>query len=177
MLIDVSMSTSTNAMVKRVKAEGGRALPGPWLVDRRRQRPPTIRRAFGERAGRRVLPLGGLDLGHKGFALALIVEALTSGLAGYGRADEPKRWRRSVFLQVIDPDAFGGRDGFVREAACLAELCRTTPVAPGGPPVRLPGEGALSRRRHHLRAGVTLPPTAMPALEDRRPASSACRCA
>src|SRR5215210_614965 len=32
-LIDVSMSTSTNAMVKRVKAEGGR-LPGPWLVDR-----------------------------------------------------------------------------------------------------------------------------------------------
>jgi LDH2 family malate/lactate/ureidoglycolate dehydrogenase len=31
--------------------------------------------------------------------------------------------------------------------------------------VRLPGEGALSRRRHHLRAGVTLPPTTMPALE------------
>ena len=62
-------------------------------------------------------------------------------------------------------NAFGGRESFVRETAYLAELCRTTPVAPGRPPVRLPGEGALARRRHHLRAGVPLPPTAMPALE------------
>ena len=162
-LIDVSMSTSTNAMVKRIKAEGGR-LPGPWLVDRDGHATDDPS-AIGGDAGGALLPLGGLDLGHKGFGLGLMVEALTSGLAGYGRSQHPKGWQASVFLQVLDPDAFGGRDSFVRETAYLAELCRTTPVAPGRPPVRLPGEGALSRRRHHLRAGVTLPPTAMPALE------------
>jgi LDH2 family malate/lactate/ureidoglycolate dehydrogenase len=162
-LIDVSMSTSTNAMVKRVKAEGGR-LPGPWLVDRDGNATDDPS-AIGGDAGGALLPLGGLDLGHKGFGLGLMVEALTSGLAGYGRSQHPAGWQASVFLQVLDPDAFGGRDSFVRETAYLAELCRTTPVAPGRPPVRLPGEGALSRRRHHLRAGVTLPPTAMPALE------------
>ena len=32
-----------------------------------------------------ILPLGGLDAGHKGYALAIIVEAMTSGLAGYGK--------------------------------------------------------------------------------------------
>jgi len=162
-LIDVSMSTSTNAMVKRLKAEGGR-LPGPWLVDRSGNATDDPASIGGEQGGA-LLPLGGLDLGHKGFALALMVEALTSGLAGYGRAQQPAGWQASVFLQVLDPDAFGGRESFVREAAYLAELCRTTPVAPGRPPVRLPGEGALARRRHHLRAGVPLPPTAMPALE------------
>jgi|EndMetStandDraft_5_1072996.scaffolds.fasta_scaffold34320_2 L-lactate dehydrogenase len=162
-LIDVSMSTSTNAMVKRLKTEGGR-LPGPWLVDRQGEATDDPARIGGDLGGA-LLPLGGLDLGHKGFALALMVEALTSGLGGYGRAQQPNGWQASVFLQVLDPDAFGGRESFVRETAYLAELCRTTPVAPGRPPVRLPGEGALARRRHHLRAGVPLPPTAMPALE------------
>jgi L-lactate dehydrogenase len=162
-LIDVSMSTSTNAMVKRLKAAGGR-LPGPWLVDGQ-GRATDDPSAIGGDLGGALLPLGGLDLGHKGFGLALMVEALTSGLAGYGRSQHPSGWHASVFLQVIDPEAFGGRDAFVREAAYLAELCRTTPVAPGRPPVRLPGEGALSRRRHHLRSGVPLPPTTMPALE------------
>jgi L-lactate dehydrogenase len=161
-LIDVSMSTSTNAMVKRVRLAGGR-LPGAWLVDRDGNATDDPAVAAADPPGA-LLPLGGLDLGHKGFALALMVEALTSGLSGYGRSLHPTGWQASVFLQVLDPDAFGGRDAFVREAAYLAELCRTTPVAPGRPPVRLPGEGALSRRRHHLRSGVTLPATTMPAL-------------
>ena len=50
---------------------------------------------FAERRGA-MLPLGGLDLGHKGFGLALLIEALTSGLAGHGRADGPKEWGASV---------------------------------------------------------------------------------
>jgi LDH2 family malate/lactate/ureidoglycolate dehydrogenase len=108
-----------------------------------------------------VLPLGGLDLGHKGFALALLVEALTSGLAGYGRADEPKNWGASVFLMMIDPERFGGRDAFVRETTRLADLCRTTPVAPGAAPVRLPGSAALARRARQLAEGVELHPRAL----------------
>ena len=74
-----------------------------------------------------MLPLGGIELGHKGFSLALIVEALTSGLAGHGRSEKPAPWSASVFLQLIDPDAFGGRDAFVREMQHLAEVCHDTP--------------------------------------------------
>jgi LDH2 family malate/lactate/ureidoglycolate dehydrogenase len=161
-LIDVSMSTTTNALTRRLYDAGGR-LPGPWLVDAdgRATDDPAV--LFGERPGA-VLPLGGLDLGHKGFALALLVEALTSGLAGHGRADEPKEWGASVFLQLLDPVAFGGREAFVRETSRLAELCRATPVPPGRPPVRLPGEAALVRRARQLREGVTLHPAILPAL-------------
>jgi hypothetical protein len=34
-----------------------------------------------------ILPLGGMDSGHKGYGLSLMVEAFTGGLAGHGRAD------------------------------------------------------------------------------------------
>ena len=153
-LLDVSMSTTTNAMTKRVHDEGGR-LPGPWLVDAdgRATDDPAV--LFGERKGA-ALPLGGLDLGHKGFALALLVEALTSGLAGHGRADGPRDWGASVFLQLIDPAAFGGRDAFTRETGHLADRCHSTPVAPGRPAVRLPGERALERRAEQLEKGIAL---------------------
>lgn len=158
-LIDVSMSTTTNAMARRAFDEG-RRLPGPWAVgpDGVATDDPSV--LFGTPAGA-LLPLGGLELGHKGYALALLVEALTSGLAGYGRADAPKEWQASVFLQVIDPDAFGGRAAFLRQTDHLAELCRTTPVAAGRDAVRLPGEGALARRARQMRDGVTLPATTL----------------
>jgi len=161
-LIDVSMGATTNAMTKRVFEAGG-LLPGPWLVgaDGVATDDPAV--LFGERPGA-VLPLGGPDLGHKGYALALLVEALTSGLAGYGRADEPREWGASVFLQVLDPGGFGGTPAFVRQTGRLAAICRATPVAPGRPPVRLPGEAALDRRRRQLSEGVELVPSAMLAL-------------
>jgi LDH2 family malate/lactate/ureidoglycolate dehydrogenase len=161
-LIDISMSTTTNAMTKRL-FEAGQRLPGPWLVDADGHATDDPAVLFGERRGA-VLPLGGLDLGHKGFALALLVEALTSGLAGHGRADRPDHWGASVFLMLIDPGRFGGRDAFVRETSWLAELCRTTPVAAGAPPVRLPGQAALARRARQLAEGVTLHPTVLPKL-------------
>jgi L-lactate dehydrogenase len=161
-LIDVSMSTTSNAMPRRLFEEGAR-LPGPWLVDAdgRPSDDPAI--LFGERPGA-VMPLGGFDLGYKGFALALLVEALTSGLAGHGRADQPREWGASVFLQLIDPGRFAGRAAFERQTTWLAQLCRTTPVAPGQPAVRLPGEAALERRARQLEDGVALYPSVLPAL-------------
>ena len=162
-LIDISSSTSTNAMNKRLASRGER-LKGMWLVDSEGRPTDDPRVLFAELPGA-MLPLGGIELGHKGFSLALIVEALTSGLAGRGRSQKPAAWTASVFLQVIDPDAFGGRDAFVREMQHLVELCHATPVGPGNPPVRLPGEGALARRRRQIREGVWLHETIMPALK------------
>lgn len=161
-LIDVSMSTTSMAMTKRV-AERGERLPGPWLVDSSGHATDDPRVYFEEPRGT-LLPLGGLDLGHKGFALTLLVEALTSGLCGYGRAVGPTGWNASIFLQLIDPEAFGGRDVFTRETGHVADLCRDAPVAPGNPPVRLPGERALARRRAQIREGVDLYESIMPGL-------------
>jgi L-lactate dehydrogenase len=163
-LMDISASTTTNGYVARLNRQGeGARLPGPWLVDNQGNATddPSVVNADPPGA---VLPLGGMDLGHKGFALGLLVEALTAALGGYGRADYDDRWGAAVFLQVIDPDAFGGRDRFVRETGWLAHACRTAPVKPGNPPVRMPGERGLALRADQLRDGVALHPEIMPAL-------------
>jgi L-lactate dehydrogenase len=70
-----------------------------------------------------------------------------------------------VFLQLIDPGAFGGREAFVRETGWLAEACRTAPVKPGAPPVRMPGERALKLRDQQLADGVVLHPEILSSLE------------
>lgn len=154
--IDVSASTTTNGMVGRLNRIGGK-LPGKWLIDESGE--PTDDPAVMA-AGRKgaILPLGGKDLGYKGFALGLLVEALTSGLGGFGRADGTKRWGASVFLLVLDPEAFGGRAAFERETGWLAEACRAAGA-------RMPGQRARSLREEQLRLGVALHPEILPALK------------
>jgi L-lactate dehydrogenase len=161
-LMDISTSTTANAVCKRWAAAGRRA-PGPWLINREGQATDDPNAALDEQRGA-LLPLGGMDLGHKGFALAVLVEALTSALGGHGRADAETRWGASVFLQLINPQAFGGRAAFLRETTFLAESCRQSPVAPGQPRVRLPGEAAQKRRARQLADGVELHPSILPAL-------------
>ena len=108
-----------------------------------------------------LLPLGGLDRGHKGFALGLMVEALTSGLGGFGRANGPSNWGAAVYLQVIDPEALGGLEAFTFQTGWLADRCRAAAVPDGQAPVRLPGDGALARKRQAVAKGVLLYPTIM----------------
>lgn len=161
-LIDTSTSSTSNGVCNRAAAAGER-LPGAWLIDRDGNATDDPRVLAGEQGGA-ILALGGLDLGYKGFAFALIVEALTNALAGHGRADGESRWGASVFLQILDPERFGGRANFLRETSFFAESCRKTPVSPGKPPVRLPGQAALLRRKEQLANGVALHPTILPAL-------------
>lgn len=161
-LIDISMSTTSNGFCHRA-AVAGEKLPGPWLVDRE-GKPSDDPQILFENRGGSLLPLGGVDLGYKGFALALFVEAITNALSGRGRATSSKRWGASVFLQVINPDRFGGRESFLRETSFLAALCLDTPAPAGKPPVRLPGQAALARRAKQLANGVELHGTIMPAL-------------
>jgi L-lactate dehydrogenase len=69
-----------------------------------------------------------------------------------------------VFLQIIGPERFGGHAAFLRETGFFARYCRETPVPPGKPPVRLPGQAALSRPKKQLATGVALYPSILPAL-------------
>jgi L-lactate dehydrogenase len=161
-LMDICASTTTNAMATKL-ARTGRTLPGAWMIDGDGRPTDDPKVMFGDPPGA-ILPLGGIELGHKGFALALMVEALTSALGGYGRADGVSRWGASVFLQLIDPDGFGGRAAFVRETGWLAQVCRNARVPTGAPPVRLPGERGLRLRRRQLDSGLQLHPEIMESL-------------
>ncbi len=161
-ILDVSMSVATNGMTNRLRAEGKR-FPGEWAVDAAGLPTDDPNALFTNPPGA-LLPVGGLDHGHKGYALALLVEALTAGLAGNGRADPKEGWTSTTFLQVFDPALFGGETDFVRQMEHLAATCRATPPRPGFDRVRLPGETGLRRREEQRANGVELYATIMPSL-------------
>jgi len=161
-IVDVSTSiTSMGYALQQMRA--GKQLPGAWLIDAEGH-PTTDPGALVNEPKGALLPLGGVDAGHKGFALALLIEALTAGLAGHGRADPPEGWGGTVFVQVLDPDAFGGLDEFKRQMDFVGAAARNVKPRPGTDRVRLPGERGLARYRDQLAHGVALYPTILPSL-------------
>ena len=161
-IIDVSMSITTNALTKRLQAEGKR-FPGKWATDADGQPTDDPNALFTNPPGA-LLPMGGMDHGHKGYAFALLVEALTAGLGGHGRADPKEGWGASTCIQVFAPECFGGESDFRRQTEHVAKLCRENPPIPGVARVRLPGESGLRRRVEQLANGVELYPAILPSL-------------
>jgi LDH2 family malate/lactate/ureidoglycolate dehydrogenase len=162
-VIDVSMSITTHGLTGRFNKEG-RKLPGHWVLDGRGRPSDDPAVLFNEPKGG-LLPIGGLDHGHKGYALGLMVEALTQGLSGHGRADPIEGWAANVFVQVFNPALYGGLDDFTRQTEHIANACRSTPPRDGFDRVRLPGESGLRRREKQLKEGVELYPGILPSLQ------------
>ncbi|MCO6384632.1 Ldh family oxidoreductase [Oceanicola sp. 502str15] len=139
-LIDTCASITTVSKVREL-VNTGVEFAHPWMLTAEGQ-PSTDPTVVNTQPKGSIMPVGGADHGHKGFAMAVMVEMLTQGLSGHGRAENVTRWGGNVFLQVIDPEAFGGREGFVREVSHLGDLCRANrPIDPGRP-VRMPGDRA-----------------------------------
>jgi L-lactate dehydrogenase len=163
-LVDISASITTVSLARQ-KAQAGERLDHPWLMDAA-GRPTTDPRVLEETSPRgSLLLLGGLEYGHKGFGLALMVEALTQGLSGFGRKDTEKRWGGSVFLQVMDPAAFAGREAFLAPMDHLTDLCHANAPLDPAVPVRMPGEHADRRIADAHAHGIPLAPATLESLK------------
>ena len=152
-LLDISAAITTNNRARQLAAAGGR-FPGPGALDAH-GRPSDDPACLADGSGS-LLPVGGIDHGHKGYSMALLVEALTQGIAGRGRSDGLSGTITSVFIQVLDPGAFGGVPAFKRQTSWLADACRSAEPRPGVDRVRVPGDQAAATRREAERSGVPL---------------------
>jgi len=136
-------------------------LPGRWLIDRDGN--ATDDRAFWmANREERSCPWVAWILAIKAFALGLLVEALTNALGGHGRAAGESRWGASVFLQILDPDRFGGRASFLREMSFFARLCEETPVPSGNHPFACRGKLHSCVARSNWPTVSPLHPTILP---------------
>jgi LDH2 family malate/lactate/ureidoglycolate dehydrogenase len=161
-LIDVSMSTTAAGVVSRYRALG-KTLPGPWLLDAEGQvtdDPSALAN------GGSILPIGGVDNGYKGFALGLLVEALTQSLTGFGRADEPTEWGAGVCVLAFAPAKLAGSDAFLWQSNWLAEACLSQESIDPSRPIRLPGQLALERKREAMKSGLVLPDVVFAGLKE-----------
>lgn len=163
-MIDISSSITTTSMTQTLAREG-RRYPEKWALTAEGE-PTDDPRAVTEGGGT-LLPLGGSLKGHKGYGMALGVDLMTQGLAGFGRVDHPDHMALAVFVQLIDPQAFAGLDAFVRQSSYTTQLCRATPAMPGAGAVRVPGDAAARKRRDALEKGLDIPDALLERLERR----------
>lgn len=141
MVLDIAMSRVAGGKVRMALAEG-REVPVGWILNPE-GRPTTSPEDFLVHRGA-LLPMED----HKGYGLALMVEALAGALAGASVLGEVRNWMYTpdqpsgtgYFLLVVDVS-----DGspFGPFAGRLAELCATvaaSPRAPGVERILVPGE-------------------------------------
>jgi uncharacterized oxidoreductase len=155
--IVLDMTTSVTAEGKlRVKRARGEKLPAGWIQDA--QGRPSVDPAdfYGPPSGS-LLPLGG-DAGYKGFALAFMIDIMAGALGGAGtsRPDPPPLRGNGVFVQVINPAAFGAADRFPKEVGSLVEYVRSSPLAPGFERILIPGQPEHETRLQRLQHGIPI---------------------
>ncbi len=162
-LIDISASTTTNGRTLQFYKQGRKYASD--CLQTAQGMPTNDPAVLFEDPPGTILPLGGPEYGYKGFALCILVEALTAALCGHGRSDHPNQWGASVFLQLIDPECFGGLGHFKHEMESFARTCRDSGPDAGASTVRMPGDEALRLRRSQLAEGIALQPSIMPSLQ------------
>ena len=153
-IFDISTSATAGGVIGKALRED-KKLSHPWLITQEGKISNDPETFSGDTPSN-ILPLGGMDTGYKGFALGIMVDALTLALGGHGRADQPKGWETSVFLQIIDPAFFGGKEGFTREMQYLKNQCLAATPIDEQNPVRMPGERALKMRAEQQKNGLIL---------------------
>lgn len=100
-----------------------------------------------------IVPFGGGQGRHKGFALSLMIEALTLGLTGYNSAEAAKDGENnSVFLLVVDPERFAGQAAMKR----AIDLMYADVIGDASGDARMPGARAWRSRAEAMVSGLVL---------------------
>jgi ureidoglycolate dehydrogenase (NAD+) len=133
----------------------GHALPEGVAIDAE-GRPTT-----DAQAANALTPLGGPAYGHKGYALALMIDLLCGPLHGnpygpliptmFGELDTPRRL--GAFFIVIDPMRFAGGPAL---GATVAQMALALAAEPGSP--RMPGDPELAHQARRAAEGIPVEP-------------------
>ena len=134
----------------RYAREKGVPLPEGWILDKE-GRPSRDPADFY--AGGTILPFGG----HKGYALALVVELLSLALTGADAAPQPDGWHSGALFLCLNPAAFRSIEAYDRGVTAILQRVKAVPPAPGFEEVLLPGEPERRTRAERSRDGIPLP--------------------
>ena len=130
-------------------------IPEGWAVDAK-GRPATTARQFLD--GGALVPFGG----HKGYAIALLVELVCGALTGAGVPAQPNKTRglgfggNSAFVIVLDIAHFTDVDQFYADVDGLFKRLEAVKPAPGFAQVMIPGAPENTQREKRSLEGITV---------------------
>jgi L-2-hydroxycarboxylate dehydrogenase (NAD+) len=163
----LDMATSAVPIGKvEVKARRGMPLPTGWAVDADGQSASDaadVLDRLGHHLPGGLMPLGGVEAGHKGYGLSMMVDILCSVLAGARAhlgdphtfsAGEPADVNHVV--AAISIAAFGTVEEFTRDMDAYIDGMHRVPPAPGVDRVRVAGEPEFEAEEERRRSGIPL---------------------
>jgi ureidoglycolate dehydrogenase (NAD+) len=155
-LLDIAMSTIAGAKMWRIQAEG-KSIPDNWLTDA--DGLPTTDVTVWPHPGA-LSPFGG----HKGYALALMVEILSSVCTGAGIMREVPTWTENSahnnaghFFIAINPGTLMPISAFKQRMDQAIRELKDSPKAKGSERVYVPGEMEWEKRDEALKHGILFP--------------------
>ena len=98
-----------------------------------------------------VLPFGG----HKGYALAVMIQILSGALVRAAPVPQPGR-NYGIFLMAISPTIFLEADLFQEAVEDLIRHIKAADPVEGLQEVLVPGERAFAERRRRLTEGIEM---------------------
>jgi ureidoglycolate dehydrogenase (NAD+) len=151
-VLDVATSVAAHGQIFKALRRG-QPIPLGWALDAEGK--PTA----DPRTARTLLPFGA----HKGYGLAVLVDALTGALAASTvgldvrqQGSDREHAGQSFFMLAIDPEAFGGRIEFGERVDQLWRHIHSIPPAEGFGEVLAPGELELRTERKRRAEGIPL---------------------
>ncbi len=151
-LLDYATSACAEGKL-RVASNKGASIPEGWILDKN-GRPSTDPNDFYE--GGVILPFGG----HKGYALALLVDLLGGALTCAGCTSLPEYGGgNGVLMAAIDVEAFRPLDEFVGNVDRLFTKVRESKPMPGVREILIPGEPEFREQEIRTRHGIPIDDT------------------
>lgn len=156
LVLDIATSAAPEGKI-RAHAAAKRPIPEGWVIDAKGQATRDPKDLAGPPRGA-LLPFGG----HKGFGLALIVEALAGGLSGAGCCTDPAAPLESrtdgVFLLALEASALREPAAFFAEVQAMIRHVKTAAPVPGGTEIMVSGELEGKLRRERSEGGLDISP-------------------
>jgi uncharacterized oxidoreductase len=146
---DVATTVAAEGKVRLKRNRKEQAPPG-WLIDADGKPTTDPNALYGTPEGS-ILPVGG----HKGYALALMVEVLGGIMAraGYSR-EKPGPVMNGIFMVVVDIARFVSPQNFRSETDDLIRYLKTSPVVPGASEIMYPGEPEARAEAERRQKGI-----------------------
>ena len=159
---DASTTVVTLGKVE-VHAKRGKPMPQGWTIDAHGEIATNAEKMnqsilAGEMGG--ILPLGGAGethSGHKGYGLAIMVEALTGVLAQGLLSPEMQGAHgdhTSHFFMAFDPGMFGEPEVIRAQMSRYLQMLRSSEKLPGESRIYTPGEKAFESMERRMRQGI-----------------------
>ncbi|MFT5365538.1 MAG: putative oxidoreductase [Candidatus Latescibacterota bacterium] len=151
LMLDITTSMAAGGKVQVYEARGEQ-VPEGWLVDEN-GKTVTDPAIFHEGLAA-MLPLGG-SLGHKGYGLGMMVDAIAGGLSWAGCSSEKPTRGGSGFIAIaIKIDSFIDVADYKQEIQNLIDWVKSSPVHPDHGKIYLPGEIEQERQTQREAEGI-----------------------